>query len=60
LQYNKDIPIEEELVVEAVKGWERKPKGSMHYKSFGGGFIIDPAKKKEDDTIDGKKDAFGK
>jgi hypothetical protein len=51
---NKDIPIVEQLE-EVVNGWEQKPKGMLQIVWE----IIDPAKKKEDYTVDGKKDAFG-
>ena len=53
---NKDIPIEEEID-EIIEGWEGKPKGMLQILWERG--FIDPAKKKEDYTIDGKKDAFG-
>jgi hypothetical protein len=53
---NKDVPIQEELE-EVVEGWENKPKGMLQIlweRGYG-----DPEKKKEDYTVDGKKDAFG-
>jgi hypothetical protein len=53
---NKDMPIEEEME-EVVEGWEGKPKGMLQILWERG--FIDPAKKKEDCTIDGKKDALG-
>jgi hypothetical protein len=53
---NKDIPIEEEIN-KIIKGWEGKPKGMLQILWERG--FIDPAKKKEDYTIHGKKDAFG-
>jgi hypothetical protein len=49
----KSIPIEEELD-EVVEGWEGKPKGMLQILWERG--FIDPAKKKEDYTLDGKKD----
>jgi hypothetical protein len=52
-----NIPIEEELD-EVVEGWEGKPKGMLQILWERG--FIDPAKKKEDYTLQGKKDAFGK
>jgi hypothetical protein len=51
---NKDIPIEEEID-EVIEGWEGKPKGMLQVLWERG--FIDPTKKKEDYTIDGKKDA---
>jgi hypothetical protein len=51
---NKDIPIEEEID-EVIEGWEGKPKGMLQILWERG--FIDPAKKKEDYTMDGKKDA---
>jgi hypothetical protein len=53
---NKDIPIEEEIE-EVVEGWEGKPKGMLQILWERG--FIDPAKKKEDYTIGGKKEALG-
>ena len=53
---NQNLPIEEELD-EVVEGWEGKPKGMLQILWERG--FIDPAKKKEDYTVDGKKDAFG-
>jgi hypothetical protein len=53
----KNIPIEEELD-EAVEGWEGKPKGMLQILWERG--FVDPSKKKEDYTLQGKKDAFGK
>ncbi len=52
-----NIPIEEELD-EVVEGWEGKPKGMLQIlweRGFG-----DPSRKKEDYTLQGKKDAFEK
>jgi hypothetical protein len=49
---NKNISIVEELD-EVVKGWEEKPKGVLQILWVRG--FIDPAKKKEDYTGDGKK-----
>ncbi len=40
-----------------MEGWEGKPKGVLQILWERG--FIDPAKKKEDHTIDGKKDALG-
>jgi hypothetical protein len=48
----KDLPIVEELD-EVVKGWEEKPKGMLQILWERG--FIDPAKKKEEYTVDGKK-----
>jgi hypothetical protein len=53
---NKDLPIVEELG-EVVKGWEEKPKGMLQILWERG--FIDPAKKKEDYTVYGKKNVFG-
>jgi hypothetical protein len=53
----KNIPIEEELD-EVVEGWEAKPKGMLQILWERG--FVDPLKKKEDYTLQGKKDAFGK
>jgi hypothetical protein len=53
---NKDVPIEEELA-EVVEGWEEKAKGMLQILWERG--FIDPAKRKEEYTVDGKKDAFG-
>ncbi len=53
----KNIPIEEELD-EVVEGWEGKPKGMLQILWERG--FVDPLKKKEDYTLQGKKDAFGK
>jgi hypothetical protein len=50
------MPVEEETE-EVVEGWEGKPKGMLQILWERG--FIDPAKKKEDCTIDGKKDALG-
>jgi hypothetical protein len=53
----KNIPIEEELD-EVVERWEGKPKGILQIlweRCF-----VDPSKKEEDYTLQGKKDAFGK
>jgi hypothetical protein len=53
---NNNLPFVEELE-EVVKGWEEKPKGMLQIlweRCF-----IDPAKKKEDYTVNGKKIAFG-
>ena len=52
-----NIPIEEELD-EVVEGWEGKPKGMLQILWERG--FVDPSKKKEDYTLQGKKDAFGK
>jgi hypothetical protein len=53
----KNIPIEEELD-EVVEGWEGKPKGMLQILWERG--FVDPSKKKENYTLQGKKDAFGK
>jgi hypothetical protein len=53
---NKDVPIQEELD-EVVEGWENRPKGMLQIVWERG--FIDPEKRKEDYTVDGKKDAFG-
>jgi hypothetical protein len=52
-----NIPIEEELD-EVVEGWEGKPKGMLQILWERG--FVDPSKKKENYTLQGKKDAFGK
>jgi hypothetical protein len=52
-----NIPIEEELD-EGVEGWEGKPKGMLQILWERG--FVDPSKKKENCTLQGKKDAFGK
>jgi hypothetical protein len=53
---NKDVPIQEELE-EIIEGWENRPKGMLQILWERG--FIDPEKKKDDYTVDGKKDAFG-
>jgi hypothetical protein len=53
---NKDILIVEQLA-EVFQGWEQKPKGVLQILWERG--FINPAKKTEDYTIDGKKDSFG-
>ena len=53
---NQNVPIEEELE-ETVEGWEGKPKGMLQILWERG--FLDPAKKKEEYTVDGKKDLFG-
>jgi hypothetical protein len=52
-----NISIEEELD-EVVEGWEGKPKGVLQILWERG--FVDQLKKKEDYTLQGKKDAFGK
>jgi hypothetical protein len=52
----QDLPIEEDFD-EVVEGWEEKPKGMLQILWQRG--FIDPAKKKEYYTVDGKKDGFG-